>query len=119
MKKALLFAGLVALLVFTVAGCDLFGFADRIVGDWQLVSVNDVGPLLVTVASFTETTYAVTTAGVTTYEGTWTRSGDTYTLTGTFFWFASSGSFTPTFSNANNTLTYTNGDGDTYIYNRQ
>jgi hypothetical protein len=115
----LIFAGLVALLVFTVAGCDLFGFTDRIVGNWQLVSVNDVAPLFVTVAAFTETAYTVTTASVETYDGTWTKSSGTYTLTGTFFWFASSGSFTPTFSNSNDTVTYTNGDSDTYVYNRQ
>jgi len=119
MKKALIFAGLIALLAFTIAGCDLFGFTDRIVGNWQLVSVNGGGPGLVTVAAFTDSTYSVTTATVPTYEGTWTKSSGTYTLTGTFFWFASSGSFSPTFSNSYNTLTYTSGPGDVYVYNRQ
>ncbi len=119
MKKALIFAGLIALLVFAIAGCDLFGFPDRIVGNWQLVSVNGTPPLLVTVAAFTDTAYAVTTATVPTYEGTWTESSGTYNLTGTFFWFASSGSFTPTFSNSYDTVTYTDGSADTYVYNRQ
>jgi hypothetical protein len=119
MKKALIFAGLIALLVFTIAGCDLLGINDRIVGNWQLVSVNDVAPLLVTVAAFTDSAYTVTTATVPTFDGTWTKSSGTYTLTGNFFWFASSGSFTPTFSNSSDTVTYTDGSSDTYVWNRQ
>ena len=119
MKRTLIFTGLIALLVFAIAGCDLFRITDLIVGDWQLVSENGVPPVLVSEVQFTESSYTGWTAGVQTYTGTWTKSGSTYTLTGTLFGFASSGSFTPTFSSSNNTLTYSNGSGDTYIYNRQ
>jgi len=119
MKRTLIVTGLIAMLVFAIAGCELFGISDRIVGNWQLVSINGTPEIVVTVAVFTDSTYEVTSGGIPTYEGTWTKSGGTYTLTGTFFWFASSGSFTPTFSNSSNTLTYSNGSGDIYIWNRQ
>ena len=119
MKRTLIITGLIAVLVFAIAGCELLGITDRIVGGWQLVSENGVAPLFVSDVQFTESTYTGSTAGIQTHTGTWTKSGGTYTLTGTFFGFASSGSFTPTFSNSSNTLTYSNGSGDIYIYNRQ
>ena len=111
--------GLIGLLVAAIVGCDLFRSTDLIVGEWQLVSENGVAPVFVTDVRFTEDTYTASTAGVETHTGTWTGSGDTYTLTGTLFGSAESGSFTPTFSNSNNTLTYSNASGDVYVYNRR
>jgi hypothetical protein len=120
MKKALVISGVAALLIFSLAGCDLFNTTDVIVGSWQQVSVNGVDAVLVTVVQFTESTYTGTTAGVQTHAGTWTKSGSTYALTGTFFGFISSTStITPVFSNSNNTMTYTDGDGYVEVYNRQ
>lgn len=119
MRRTLTTLGLIGLLVATIVGCDLFRSTDLIVGEWQLVSVNGIAPVLVSEVRFTEDTYTASTGGIETHSGTWTRSGRTYTLTGTFFGFASSGSFTPTFSNSNNTLTYSNESGDLYVYNRQ
>ncbi len=119
MRRTLTTLGLIGLLAATIVGCDLFRSTDLIVGDWQLVSENGVTPVLVSEVRFTEDTYTAWTAGVETHSGTWTKSGGTYTLTGTFFGFASSGSFTPTFSNSNNTLTYSNETDDLYVYNRK
>ena len=119
MRNSFTTLGIIGLFVFAIVGCDLFMRTDLIVGGWQLVSENGAAPVFVTVVQFTENTYTGSTAGIETHTGTWTKSNGTYTLTGTFFGFAGSGSFTPTFSNSNNTMTYSNGSGDIYVYNRQ
>ena len=118
-RRTLTTLGLVGLLATAIVGCQLFNSTDPIVGGWQLVSENGVVPIFVNDVQFTEDTYTASTAGIETHSGTWTKSGGTYALTGTFFGFASSGSFRPTFSNSNNTLTYSNKSDDIYVYNRQ
>ena len=89
MKKKLFIGGAVVLFVLAIAGCSLFTTTDLIVGSWQQVSINGSTPGLVTIVDFTDTTYTVSTAAVTPYAGTWTKSGSTYTLTGAFFGFIS------------------------------
>jgi hypothetical protein len=118
MKKASLISGIAVLAVFFLASCSLF--TDVIVGTWQQVSVNGVATVLVTEVQFTDSTYTGTTAGVTSNAGTWTKSGSTYTLTGSFFGFISTSSaITPVFSSSNNTLTFTDSSGFVEVYNRQ
>jgi hypothetical protein len=119
MRRTVVVAMLVLLLASLTAGCELFREFERIVGEWQLVSENGAAPTLVTDMRFTDDAYTGSTAGVETHTGTWTKSGFTYTLTGTLFGFAESGSFTPTFTNSNNTLTYSTESGGVYIYNRR
>jgi len=88
---------------------------DVIVGNWQEASYNGV-----TNTSFIyqcSANYALTilkTGGV--YgTGTWSKSGSTYTfsLTG-----MDAISFTPVFSNSNNTMTHTDGKEFVSVYNR-
>ena len=121
MKKIIGIVGAISLLLLVLAGCsNLFTGADAIVGSWQQASVNGSTPVLVTVVTFTAPTYTGSTAGVTANSGVWSRSGSAYTLTGSFFGFiATSTTITPTFSNWNNTLTYTDSSGYVEIYNRQ
>jgi hypothetical protein len=118
MKKATLISGVAVLAVFLLASCSLL--TDVIVGSWQQVSVNGVATVLVTVVQFTDSTYTGTTAGVTSNAGTWSKSGSTYTLTGSFFGFISTSSaITPVFSSSNNTLTFTDSSGFVEVYNRR
>jgi hypothetical protein len=123
MNRNQLFVGatvVVAVLLVLVAGCDLAGFTDVIEGSWQQVSVDGVSAVLATVVTFTHTTYSVAVAGVVTNEGAWTRSEDVYTLNGTFIGFLSTTtSLTPTFTNSNDTLTFTDDEGRVQIYSRQ
>jgi len=120
MKKSLRILGIVGLIAFALAGCALFGGPDLIIGSWQQVSLNGSSVVTVNVAAFTATTYSYSVAGATLGSGTWTKSGSSYSLNGTFFGFISSTStITPTFSSSNNTLTYTASNGDLYVYNRQ
>ena len=120
MKRNLFISGAVVLLVLLFAGCSLLGIPDPIVGTWTQTSVNGSGPALATTFTFTATAYTGSTASITAYSGVWTKSGSVYTLTGTFFGFISTSvTFTPTFSNWNNTLTFTDGNGQVEIYSRQ
>ena len=118
-KRILATVGCLGLFAATIVGCEMFNLTDPIIGEWQLVSENGVAPASMTEAQFTENRYTASTGTVETHAGTWTKSGDTYALTGTFVGFASSGSLTPTFSNAKNTLTYSNESDDVYVYNRR
>jgi len=107
------------LCVLAFAGCSLLG-PDVIVGKWQQVSVNGASTLILTVVEFTASTYSGSLAGVVTNSGTWTRSGSAYTLNGSFFGLLGTSSvITPTFSNSNDTMSYTDKDGFVEIYNRQ
>jgi hypothetical protein len=121
MKKLTLIIGAVALFALLLAGCSLFGGPDVIVGRWQQVSVNGVPTVvLAIVVQFTDYTYNGTTAGVATNTGIWTKSGSSYTLNGVFFGFvASSSTINPSFTNSNNTMTYTDSSGYAEVYNRQ
>jgi hypothetical protein len=117
-KRHQFIGGAIVLLVLLFASCSLLH--DVIVGSWQQVSVNGVGTILVTVVQFTDSTYTGSVAGVTTNAGTWTKSGSTYSLNGAFFGFISTSStITPSFSNSNNTMSYTDNSGFVEIYNRQ
>jgi hypothetical protein len=119
MKKHQFMGGAIFLFVLLFAGCSLFG-PDVIVGKWQQVSVNGASTLLVTVVQFTGNTYTDSVSGVTTNTGTWTKSGSSYALNGAFFGFISTSStITPSFSNSNNTMSYTDNSGFVEIYNRQ
>ena len=118
MKRRMFILGAVVLFVLSIAGCSLF--TDVIVGDWQQVSVNGVPTGALTVIRFSEHSYTGSVLGVTVNTGTWTKSGSSYTLNGTFFGFIStSETITPTFSNSNNTMTYTDSSGFAEVYNRQ
>ena len=118
MKKKHFIRGAIVLFVLLFASCSLFH--DVIVGSWQQVSVGGVPAGLVNVVQFTDSTYTCTVGGVTTNTGTWTKSGSTYSLNGSFFGFLSTSSnMTPTFSNSNNTMTYTDGSSLAEIWNRQ
>jgi hypothetical protein len=118
MKKKLFILGAVVLFVLSIAGCSLFN--DVIVGDWQQVSVGGLPTVIVTVISFNTHSYTGSFGGSTVNTGTWTKSGSSYTLNGTFFGFIStSETITPTFSNSNNTMAYTDESSLIEIYNRQ
>jgi hypothetical protein len=118
MKKNNLIRGAIILFVLFIASCSLF--TDPIVGKWQQVSVAGVPTVVLTVVDFTGVTYTASVAGVVTNTGTWTKSGSAYSLNGTFLGFVSTSvTITPTFSNSNNTLSYTDGNGLVEIYNRQ
>jgi hypothetical protein len=120
MKKALFASAVVVLVVLFFAGCSLFTTTDVIEGKWQQVSVNGSATVLVTVVQFTDSTYTGTTAGITSNTGTWSKSGSTYTLTGSFFGFISTSSaIDPVFSSSNNTLTFTDSNSYVEVYNRQ
>jgi len=89
---------------------------DVIVGNWQEASYNGVANT--SFAYQCGANYALTvlkTGGV--YgTGTWSKNGNAYTfsLTG-----MDAISFTPVFSNSNNTMTYTDGKNFVSVYNRQ
>jgi hypothetical protein len=117
-KKNHFMRGAIVLFVLSFASCSLFH--DVIVGSWQQVSVAGVPAGSVTVLEFTDHTYTVSLSGATVDAGTWTKSGSAYSLNGAFLGFLSTSStITPTFSNSNNTMTYTDGVGAVEIYNRQ
>jgi hypothetical protein len=120
MKRVSMIIGAVALFVLVLAGCSLFNGKDVIVGRWQQVSVAGIPVGIVTVVEFTDNnTYTGTTGGVATNTGTWRESHGSYTLTGVFFGFiASTSTIDPTFSNSNNTMTYTDGSSLVEVYNR-
>ena len=121
-KKTLRICGAMAMFVLLLAGCSLVAdlTTDVIVGKWQQVSVNGINPITVNVVQFTADSYTISVAGATTNTGTWTKSGSNYTLNGAFLGFVSTTStITPTFSNSNNTMTYTDQDGYIEVYNRQ
>ena len=120
MKRITFVIGAVALFVLVLAGCSLFNGNDVIVGRWQQVSVGGIPAGLVTVVEFTDNnTYNGTTGGVATNTGTWRESRGSYALTGVFFGFiASSSTIDPTFSNSDNTMTYTDGNSLVEVYNR-
>jgi hypothetical protein len=110
----------IVLFVLLFAGCSLIIPPDVIVGKWQQVSVGPLPTVVVTVIQFTATTYTGSTAGITSNSGTWTRSGSSYTLTGSFFGLiGTSSTITPTFTNSNNTMTYTDGLSLAEVYTRQ
>ena len=122
MKKTLRIGGAMVLFVLLLAGCSLIDAVtvDVIIGKWQQASVNGIAPITVNVAQFTAESYSTSVAGVTTNSGTWTKSGSSYTLNGAFLGFVSTTvTITPTFSNSNNTMTYTDQDGYVEIFNRQ
>jgi hypothetical protein len=111
--------GLVAL---TLGGCSFFaGLTDDvIVGSWQQSTVNGVTPLLVNVIKITDDkAYTTSTAGITTNTGSWSKSGSSYTFVGALFGFISTSSvITPTFTDSNNTMTYTDGNGYIEVYKK-
>lgn len=112
--------GAIVLITVVFASCSLLNVPDVIEGSRQQVSVNGAPTVLLTVVTFTDSTYNGSVAGVTTNTGTWTRSSETYTLNGTFLAiFGTTGAFTPAFTNSNNSLSFTDGNGDLRIYNRQ
>ena len=118
MKRNLLFAGVIVLLVFFFAGCSLPG-SDPIVGKWQQKSVNGVNAVLVTLVTFTETAFTGSTSGIP-FHGVWTKSGSAYTMTGSFPGSPTTTfACTPVFSNSNNTLTFTDGNGEVEIFTRK
>jgi hypothetical protein len=120
MKRKLLFGAAVVLLVLSFAGCNLIGLVDPIVGTWAQTSINGTQPLLSTTFKYTATTYSGSTSGVNAYNGSWTRSGAVYTMVGSFFGFVpTTVTLTPTFSDWNNTLTFTDGNNDIEVYTRQ
>jgi hypothetical protein len=111
--------GAIVLIALLFAGCSLIE-GDVIVGKWQQVSVGGVNAILVNVLDFTDHTYAASVGGVALNAGTWTKSGSAYSLNGALAGFiATSATITPTFSNSNNTMTYTDGASLVEIYNRQ
>jgi hypothetical protein len=122
MKRTAFFLATLVLAATFFAGCGAIGKAldDKIVGSWQQVSVNGAAPLLVTVVRFSDNnSYTGSTASVTTNSGTWTSSGSSYTLTGTFFGFiGTTSTITPSFTSSNNTLTYIDQNGFAEVYNR-
>ena len=118
MKKNHFVRGAIVLFVLLFASCSLFH--DVIVGSWQQVSVSGIGVPTVNVLEFTDHTYTASAAGLTLDAGTWTKSGSAYSLNGSLAGFLSTSStITPTFSNSNNTMTYTDGASLVEIYNRQ
>jgi hypothetical protein len=118
MKKNHFLQGAIVLFVLLFASCSLLH--DVIVGNWQQVSVAGVPAVLVNVLEFTDHTYTASVGGVTLDAGTWTKSGSAYSLNGSLAGFLSTSStITPTFSNSNNTMTYTDGVSAVEIYNRQ
>ena len=125
MKRRLSFISAIAAIVLVAAvlfGCSVLAsvIKDTIVGTWQQASVNGNATVLVTTVQFTDTTYTGSTAGITTNSGTWTKSGSSYTLTGTFFGFVGTTStINPTFTDSNNTMTYTDQNGFAEVYNRK
>lgn len=123
MKKYSLILAALVLVVAMVAGCSLVSAAtaDPVIGSWQQVSVNGTASALVNVLQFnSDNSYTGSTAGATLSSGTWSKSGSTYTLTGTFIGFLSSTSaITPTFTSSNNTMTYTDKNGQVEVYNRK
>ena len=123
MKRTAFFLATFVLAATVFAGCSaLFGSKDdTIVGTWQQASVNGTAPLLVNIVQFNgNNSYTGSTAGQTTNSGTWSSSGNTYTLSGSIFGFISTtATITPTFTSSDNTLTYTDGNGAVEVYNRK
>ena len=118
MKKNHFLRAVVVLFVLLFASCSLFH--DVIVGSWQQASVAGVPAGTVNVLDFTDTTYTASVGGVTLSAGTWTKSGSAYTLNGSYFGLVgTSSTITPTFSNSNNTLTYTDSASAVEIWNRK
>ncbi len=118
MKKKHLLLGAVVLFVLLIASCSLFH--DTIVGNWQQVSVGGIATIPLTVVEFTDNTYTRLLVGVATNTGMWTKSGSAYTLNGSFIGLiGTSSTITPTFSNSNNTLTYTDSAPAVEVWNRQ
>jgi hypothetical protein len=114
MRKHQFIGGAILLFVLVFAGCSLSSL-DPIVGKWR-----EVGPVLVTVIQFTDSTYTYSVGGATSNTRTWTKSGNSYTLNGGFFGFVSTNStITPTLSNSNNTMSFTDGLGVVETYDRQ
>jgi hypothetical protein len=115
MRKHLGLLCLVAAIALSAAGCSLIASVtdDVIVGSWTLSSTGGNPPLFATVLKFTaDNAYTSTTSSINTNAGTWSKSGSSYTLVGTFFGFISTTStITPVFSNSNNTMTYTDSNG--------
>jgi hypothetical protein len=122
MKRTAFFLATLVLAATFFAGCGAISkaFDDKIVGSWQQVSVNGTPTILVNVVQFSDNNaYTVSKIGVVTNIGTWSSSGSSYTLTGSFLGFISTTStITPSFTNSNNTLTYIDQDGYAEVYNR-
>jgi hypothetical protein len=101
-----------------VSGCSLVNSAstDPIVGTWQQT------PSFATTLQFTESpnTYAYTTGIVQTNSGTWSKSGNTYTLTGAILGIIGTSSvITPVFSNSDTTFAYVDSGNILEIYNKK
>jgi len=122
MKRTAFFLATFVLAATVFAGCSAVSKAldDKIVGSWQQVSVNSNPTDIKTVVQFSDNNaYTLSFADILTNSGTWSSSGSSYTLTGTFLGFISTTStITPDFTNWNNTLTYIDKDGYVEIYNR-
>ena len=122
MKKRLASISAIALVAAVTFGCNVLANVtkDTIMGTWQQVSVDGNPTVLLTTVRFTGTIYIGATAGITTNSGTWTKSGSSYTLTGSFFGFVgTSSTINPTFTDSNNTMTYTDQNGFAEVYNRK
>jgi hypothetical protein len=93
---------------------------DVIVGSWTLSTVDGTTPLLVYTHKFTaDNAYTESALGATTNTGTWSKSGSSYTLVGALFGFVNTTStITPSFSNSNNTMTYTDANGHVEVYKK-
>jgi len=90
--------------------------ADVIVGNWQEASYNGVANISFVYQCSADYALTVLKTGGAYGTGTWSKNGSTYTfsLTG-----MDAISFTPVFSNSNNTMTYTDGKEFVSVYTRQ
>jgi len=121
MRKAMLGAAVIILFAFLLAGCSLFGTGSDIIdGKWQQFSVGGSLTAVVTVLQFSDSSYSSSIGFIPYASGTWTKSGDTYLLTGSIFGtIVSNWSLTPSFSNNNKTMTYTDSGNQVEIYHKQ
>jgi len=89
---------------------------DIIVGNWQEASYNGVANTSFVYQCSADYALTVLKTGGAYGTGTWSKNGSTYTfsLTG-----MDATSFTPVFTNSNNTMTYTDGKGFVSVYTRQ
>jgi hypothetical protein len=119
MKKHLLVCGAVVLFVILFAACSQASSpgSDVIVGSWVETTAGGSPISGTDVLQFkADNTLIMTMNGSIFDTGTWSKSGSTYTLSLLGF---SPLTFTPTFSNSNNTMAYTDLSSQIEVYNRQ
>jgi hypothetical protein len=118
-KKSIIRVALaLAVAAVLATGCSLVNAAstDAIVGTWQQ------SPSLGTTLQFSESpnTYIYTTGVIQTNSGSWTKSGNTYVLTGAILGIVgTSSTITPVFSNSNKTFTYVDSSSIVEVYNKE